>query len=72
MEDFLAQDDKLEDILPENEQQFPSLDEVDKKHIIHALQNSNGQIMETAKLLKIGYGKLHRLINKFDLHPTHK
>ena len=61
-----------EDILPECDQQFPSLDEVDKKLIIRALQTSNGRIMETAKLLKVGYGKLRRLINKYNLCPKYK
>ena len=69
---MLQGDILTEDILPEHNQPFPSLDEVDKKLIIRALQTSNGRIMETAKLLKIGYGRLHRLINKYNLRQTYK
>ena len=67
----LRADILTEDILPECGQQFPSLDEVTKKLIIHALQTSNGHIMATAKLLKIGYGRLHRLISKYNLQSTY-
>jgi DNA-binding NtrC family response regulator len=72
MPEALQADILTADILPEQNQQFPSLDEVDKKLIIRALQLSNGHIMETAKLLKIGYGRLHRLIAKYNLRPTYK
>jgi DNA-binding NtrC family response regulator len=53
-------------------QPFPSLDDVNRKLIIRALQTSNGHIMETAQLLKISYGKLHRLINKYKLRSEYK
>ena len=61
-----------EDVLSGDDQHFPTLDEVNKRLVTRALQTSNGRIMETAKLLKIGYGKLHRLINKYNLSSTYK
>lgn len=72
MPEALQADILTEGIFPEHDQQFPSLDEVDKELIIRALQTSDGRIMETAKLLKIGYGRLHRLINKYNLRQTYK
>lgn len=64
------------DMLPEQEreqeQEFPAMDEVNKKLVIRALQATNGHKMAAAKLLKIDYGKLNRLIKKHSLYPSYK
>jgi two-component system response regulator AtoC len=62
------------DILPEQEQEqeFPAMDEVNKKLVIRALQATNGHKMAAAKLLKIDYGKLSRFIKKHKLYPNYK
>ncbi len=64
------------DILPERgqgqEQEFPAMDEVNKKLVIRALQATNGHKMAAAKLLKIDYGKLSRFIKKHNLCPDYR
>lgn len=63
--------DKLtEDRLPEQDQGFPTLDQVNKKLVIDALKATNGQKMAAAKLLRIDHRKLSRLIKKYNLQPT--
>lgn len=42
-----------------------SLDEINKKAVIDALKNSNGQSVQAAKRLKITYRKLISLVNKY-------
>ena len=51
---------------------FPSLDKVNEKLVIRALQAVNGRKMAAARLLKIDHRKLSRLIRKFNLQPTWK
>ncbi len=62
------------DLLPQEERnkEFPAMGEVKKKLVIRALQAAGGHKMAAAKLLKIDYGKLTRLMKKFDLHPNYK
>lgn len=58
------------DVLPDKPEQFPPLDEVNKKLVIRALEKTQGQKMAAAKLLKIDHRKLNRLIRKFDLEVS--
>jgi len=56
----------------EDDKAFPSMDKVNERLVIRALQAVNGRKMAAAKLLKIDHRKLNRLIKKFDLQPTWK
>jgi len=68
----LPMDILTEDILPEQEEAFPTLDQVNKKLVIRALEATNGRKMAAAKLLRIDHRKLSRLIEKYDLQSTWK
>ena len=57
-------------ILPQQEHQFPTMDEVNKKLVVRALEATKGHKMATAKLLGIDHRKLNRLITKFSLQPS--
>lgn len=59
-------------VSPERSQTFPTLDDNQKKLLIRALQKTNGRKLATAKLLGISYGRLSRLIRKYELPATHK
>ncbi len=59
-------------ILLDSEKAFPSLDKVNERLVIRALQAVNGRKMAAAKLLRIDHRKLARLIKKFNLQPTWK
>jgi len=61
-----------EDILPEQDRGFPTLDQVNKKLVINALEATNGQKMAAAKLLRIDHRKLSRLIKKYNIQLTWK
>lgn len=58
--------------LPKQEQTFPTLDHSQKELLIRALQETNGRKMAAAKLLGISYGRLSRLIKKYNLSTTYK
>lgn len=58
------------DILPQQEHQFPSMDDVNKKLVVRALEATKGHKMAAAKLLRIDHRKLNRLIEKFNLQPS--
>jgi len=61
-----------DDILPEQDQGFPTLDQVKKKLVLNALKATNGQKMAAAKLLRIDHRKLSRLIKKYNIQYTWK
>ncbi len=60
------------DILPQQQHQFPTIDEVEKKLVVRALEATKGRKMAAAKLLRIDHRKLNRLIAKFNLWPSYK
>jgi len=68
----LPMDMLSEDILPEHEEAFPTLDQVNKKLVIRALEATNGRKMAAAKLLRIDHRKLSRLLEKYGLQSTWK
>jgi DNA-binding NtrC family response regulator len=58
-------------LAPEKVQKdFPAFDDVNRRLIIRALEQTKGQKMAAAKLLRIDHRKLNRLIKKFDLEPA--
>ncbi len=58
-------------LAPEKEQKdFPAFDDMNRKLVIRALEQTKGQKMAAAKLLQIDHRKLNRLIRKFDLEPS--
>ena len=59
-------------LLPQNDKAFPTMDKVNERLVLRALQAVNGRKMAAAKLLKIDHRKLSRLIKKFNLQPTWK
>lgn len=59
------------DILPQQQHQFPTIDEVEKKLVVRALEATKGHKMAAAKLLRIDHRKLNRLIAKFNLWPSY-
>jgi len=59
-------------LLPQDDKAFPTMDKVNERLVIRALQAVNGRKMAAAKLLKIDHRKLSRLIKKFNLQPTWK
>ncbi len=61
--------DVVPDEVPEND--FPAIDDVDRKLVTRALEKTRGQKMAAAKLLKIDHRKLTRLISKFNLDMDH-
>jgi len=72
--DKITADDLPNEILTSNllktdeeKNEFPSLDDVDRRVVMRALEKTRGQKMAAAKLLRIDHRKLNRLIRKFDL-----
>lgn len=59
-------------LLPQAEDDFPSMDDMNKKLVLRALQAVDGKKMAAAKLLKIDHRKLERYIKKYELSPTWK
>jgi transcriptional regulator with PAS, ATPase and Fis domain len=66
----LTLDILTEDIVPEQDRGFPTLDQANKKLVINALTATNGQKMAAAKLLRIDHRKLSRLIKKYNIQST--
>ena len=66
----LPADILMGNILPTQERAFPTLDSVNEKLVIRALQAANGRKMAAAKLLRIDHRKLSRLVEKYNLHPV--
>jgi DNA-binding NtrC family response regulator len=58
-------------LAPEKDRKdFPAFDDVNRRLVIRALEQTKGQKMAAAKLLQIDHRKLNRLIRKFDLEPS--
>lgn len=60
------------DLLIDNQedQEFLSFEDVQKRMIIRALQKTKGRKMAAAKMLKIDHRKLSRLVEEFGLEPV--
>lgn len=54
-------------LLPELPGSFPSMDEMNKRLILKALDAANGRKLATAKLLQIDHRKLERLLDRFNI-----
>lgn len=59
------------DLLPQNDHEFPAMDDVNKKLVVRALQAAKGRKMAAARLLRIDHRKLGRLIERYNLQPTY-
>ncbi|MFA5554164.1 MAG: sigma 54-interacting transcriptional regulator [Phycisphaerae bacterium] len=57
-------------ILPVDNEDFPALEDVDRKLVIKALEKTSGLKTAAAKLLGIDPRRLNRLIKKFDLEVS--
>lgn len=62
-----TENDNIKDKLEMTSEPFPGLEELEKKHILDALNISNGKRMKAASLLKIDYNRFLRKIKKYDI-----
>lgn len=51
----------------DGEEAFPTLEELEKAHILRAIQRCNGNITTAADLLKIGRSTLYRKVSEYDI-----
>jgi len=70
---------KGEEILPQDlvselsvytPEKFPTLEELEKSHIIQALQRTQGNVVLAAELLGIGKSTLYRKIAEYQINPS--
>jgi transcriptional regulator with PAS, ATPase and Fis domain len=59
-------------VQPEQSQQFPTMNDVTRQLVIRALQVAGGHKMRACELLRIDYGKLSRLMKKYNLSASYK
>ncbi|MCE5186255.1 MAG: sigma-54 dependent transcriptional regulator [Planctomycetaceae bacterium] len=53
-------------------EEFIDMEEVQKRMVIRALQNTHGRKMAAARLLKVDHRKLSKMVEEFGLEPTWK
>jgi transcriptional regulator with PAS, ATPase and Fis domain len=57
-------------LLDNQDEDFMSFEEIQKRMVVRALKKTNGRKMAAARMLKIDHRKLSRLVEEFGLEPT--
>ncbi len=55
------------DQINEDEAHIPSLNEIERKHILHTLKKTNQNIMKSAKILGVSRNTLYRKMQEYDI-----